>query len=338
MPHFASLDISLGETAICVIDADGVIIEERKVATERKDVVAALRGPRRRYCVVVLEAGALANRLHAALVEARLPAICIETRHAHRILKARMNKTDRNDALGLADLARVGMYRPVHVKSMEGQLARTLLTACENVQHQRVNLENGLRGLLRPYWMRLGKLSGPGLEERARHLTRLAPALGLSVDAMLRAREALRSEFERLDRAVIVAAAADPACRLLMTAPDMGPLTALAYRWTIDDPHRFAQSKSVGAFLGLTRRAKASGEHDPNTGISKWGDRITQTALVRAASHFLIAHNKPNQFQPWARAISVRRGAKRAMVAGARKLAVVLHRIWVTEAEFQLRA
>lgn len=339
MPHYVGLDVSLAETSICVTDDDGVIVQEAKVATDAKAVAAALRGRHRRYGAVILEAGSISIWLYAGLLRAKLPVICVETRHAHRILKARMNKTDRNDARGLAELARMGIYRPVHVKSPDGQLGRTLLRARETIQRQKLNIDIALGGMVRPYGLRLGKLANrQGATELVRRLGRLAPALKVSVDAMLRGREALREELERLDRAIADVAVADPVCRLLMTAPGVGPMTALLFRTTVDDPDRFTRVRDVGAFLGLTRRMRASGESDPNTRISRWGHTPTRTALVRAAAHYLVKNNKPNQFQPWVRAIAARRGNLPAAVAGARKLAVVLLSMWKSGTEFRLEA
>lgn len=339
MPHFVGLDVSLAETNICVLDDAGAIVEETKVATDAKAVIAVLRGKRRRYGAVILEAGSISIWLLLGLRRAKLPVVCVETRHAHRILKARMNKTDRNDARGLAELARMGMYREVHVKSLECQMVRTLLAARESIQRQRLNIDIALSGILRPYGVRLGKrFNREELPVLVKRIGRVAPELKAAIDAMLRSREALRQENARLEQAIASTAESDPVCRLLMTAPGVGPMTALLFRTSVDDPSRFTNVRDVGAFLGLTRRMRASGESDPNTRISRWGHQPTRTALVRAVAHYLVRGGKPHQLRTWVQGIAARRGNLPAMVAGARKLSVVLLSMWKTGAEFRWEA
>lgn len=336
MPHFAGLDVSMAETAICVIDEDGVIVKEVKVPTAPKAIVSALRGEHRRYSIVVLEAGATATWIYEGLSRAGLPVVCAEARHAHQVLKGRVHKTDRNDALGLAELARMGMVRPVLVKSGELLHLRSLLVARETLLRQRITIEFVIRGILRPYGHHLGNVRGDALAVKSRQLVRANRALGAPVDGLLKARQSLIDQYEALHAAVEAAAQNDPVCRLLMTAPGVGPVTSLLYRTTVGEPFRFDPPARVGSYLGLARRANASGASDPNTRISHFGHSPTRVALVRAAGVGLRHGSRPNQLNTWIRQVAARRGNMKAMVAGARKLSVILLMMWRTNTPFRI--
>jgi transposase len=244
-------------------------------------------------------------------------------------------KTDRKDARGIAQLLRMGWFRPVHCKSPPAQEIRALLVGRKLLQGKLVDLELGLRGILRGFGLKLGEVSKGRFAARVRELVAGQPMLERVVEPMLRAREALRAEFHILHRAVLAIVREDAVCRRLMTVPGVGALVAITFTSAIDDPARFRRSHSVGAHFGLTPKRYQSGETDVTGGISKAGDATVRAALYEAANVMLTRASKFSSLKRWALEVARRRGMRRAKVALARKLACVLHRIWVDGSDFR---
>ena len=253
MKHFAGLDVSVKETSVCIVDETGRICREMKVASHPGDLAEALTDPSWNLVRVGLEAGPLSQWLFSGLAEAGLPTICIETRHAKAFLKAQVNKTDRNDARGIAQMMRVNLFRPVHVKTLASQKRRVLLTARKLLQEKAIAIENDIRGLLRNFGLKVGIVGAGKFEERIRDLAGNVPELRDIMDALLVARRKLREQFTVLHERLLSIAKNDAACRRLMTVPGVGPVVALAFAATIDIPARFRNSKAVGPALGLIR-------------------------------------------------------------------------------------
>ena len=166
MDHFAGLDISVKETSVCIVDETGKIAREVKVASEPEALLAVLKNPAYHFKRIGLEAGPLSQWLFSALAEAELAVVCVETRHMQAVLKAQINKTDRNDARGIAQMMRVGLYRPVHVKTLRSQKLRMMLTHRKLLQSKAIAIENDLRGTLRNFGLKVGiagktKFEGP---------------------------------------------------------------------------------------------------------------------------------------------------------------------------------
>jgi transposase len=335
MPYYAGLDISLDMTSVCVVDGEGGILVEASVPTDPTDIAAFLTSVTGAYERVTLEAMSLAYWIHDGLRAAGLPAICIEARHAHRILGARANKTDRNDAHGLAEIARTGLFKVVHVKSAESSHIRGLLTARKLLQTRAIGLENGIGGILRVYGLKLRKVKPGAFERQVRGLLELEPSLAGAIEPLLDARGAIRRAFNKLDRELAAIAKADPVCRRLMTAPGVGSIVAVTYRSVIDRPERFKRSRDVGPHLGMTPRTAQSGKMEWRGGITRWGDRGLRTALFHASLNILNPRMPPCPLRTWALALVSRRGGKRALVAIARRLAVVLHRMWSDGTDFR---
>jgi transposase len=245
------------------------------------------------------------------------------------------NKTDRNDARGIAQIMRTGWYRAVHVKSRACRSWRALLTARRMVLNKRRDVENGIRALLREVGLKVGTPSRKDFAARVRELTADEPVLTSLAESLLSVVEVMTKEVERLSKRVIDEVKTEPTCRRLMTVPGVGPLTALAFRATIDQPGRFRKSRDVGAHLGLTPRRYQSGETDVQGGISRCGDELARTALYEAAHSLLIRSTKWSALRAWGMNIAKRRGMARARVAVARKLAVILHRMWADGSEFR---
>jgi transposase len=335
MDHFAGLDLSVKETSVCIVDDTGRILREVKVASEPEALLQVLRNPAYRFKRIGLEAGPLSQWLFGALAEAGLPVICVETRHMQAVLKAQINKTDRNDARGIAQMMRVGLYRPVHVKTLRSQKLRMLLTHRKLLQSKAIAIENDLRGTLRNFGLKVGMVGTVKFEARIKELVENLPDLAELVEPLLIVRRALSEQTVILHRRLLAIVRDDEVCRRLMTVPGVGPVVALTYRATVDVPARFRNSKAVGAVFGLTPSKYQSGEIDRSGRISRCGDEMMRMMLYEAAQVMLLRSAKWSWLKAWAMKIARHRGMKKAIVALARRLAVIMHRIWVDGTEFR---
>jgi len=282
-----------------------------------------------------LEAGPLSQWLFSALAEAGLPVICVETRHMRAVLKAQINKTDRNDARGIAQMMRVGLYRPVHVKTLRSQKLRMLLVHRKLLQSKSIAIENDLRGTLRNFGLKVGVAGTAKFEARIKELVENLPDLAALVEPLLVVRRVLREQIAVLHCRLLAIVRNDEVCRRLMTTPGVGPVVALTYRATIDVPARFRNSRAVGAVMGLTPCKYQSGQSDRTGAISKCGDEMLRVMLYEAAQILLMRSTKWSWLKAWAMQVARRRGIKKAIVALARRLAVIMHRIWVDGTEFR---
>ena len=252
MDHFAGLDVSVKETSVCIVDDTGRIVREVKVASEPEALLQVLANPAYHFKRIGLEAGPLSQWLFSALAEAGLPVICVETRHMRAVLKAQINKTDRNDARGMAQMMRAGLYRPVHVKTLRSQKLRMLLTHRKLLQSKAIAIDNDLRGTLRNFGLKVGMVGTVKFEARIKELVENLPDLAVLVEPLLVVRRVLREQIGILHRRLLAIVRDDEVCRRLMTVPGVGPVVALTYRATVDVPARFRNSKAVGAVFGLT--------------------------------------------------------------------------------------
>ncbi|MER8950490.1 MULTISPECIES: IS110 family transposase [unclassified Mesorhizobium] len=335
MKHYVGLDVSVKETAICIVDETGTVCREVKVPTHPEDLARVLKDPAWRLERVGLEAGPLSQWLFEGLAKAGLPVVCIETRHVNAFLKAQPNKTDRNDARGIAQMMRVNLFRPVHVKTLTSQKRRALLTARKLLKEKAIAIENDIRGLLRNFGLKVGKVGAVKFEERIRELTEGMPDLAEIVEPLLDARRKLRQNFAALHRKLLAIVRDDEVCRRLMSIPGVGPVASLAYTATIDIPARFRNSKAVGPILGLTPALHESGESRRVGGISLCGDGMMRTLLYEAAQTLLTRVTKWSWLKAWAMDVAKRRGQRKTIVALARRLAVIMHRIWSDGTQFR---
>src|SRR5271166_3333296 len=335
MDHFAGLDVSVKETSVCIVDDTGKLVREVKVSSEPEALLAVLKTPAYHFKRIGLEAGPLSQWLFSALAEAGLPVICVETRHMKAVLKAQINKTDRNDARGIAQMMRAGLYRPVHVKTLRSQKLRMLLTHRKLLQSKAIAIENDLRGTLRNFGLKVGMVGKVKFEARIKELVENLPDLAVLVEPLLIVRRVLREQVDILHRRLLAVVRNDDVCRRLMTIPGVGPVVALTYRVTVDVPARFKNSKAVGAAFGLTPAKYQSGERDRTGGISRCGDEMMRAMLYEAAQIMLIRTTKWSWLKAWAMKIAKNRGMKKAIVALARRLAVIVHRIWIDGTEFR---
>jgi transposase len=338
MKHCAGLDVSVKETAICIVDETGKLVRETKVTTEPEAIVTVLTEAEVEYVRIGLEAGPMSQWLVTGLLEAGLPVVCVETRHMKAVLKAQqVNKSDRNDARGIAQMMRVGLYKPVHVKTLASQHERMLLTSRKLLRDKLQDVENELRGTLRNFGLKVGVVSTGHFEARVRELVVGHSPLEAIIAPLLAVRRVLREQFAVLHKMVLERVRRDRLCRRLMTVPGVGPVVALTFRATVDQPQRFARSKTVGAHFGLAPRRYQSGDTDYDGRVSKCGDAMMRTALYEAAQVLLTRTQKWSWLKAWGMQVARRRGGKKAIVALARRLAVILHRMWVDGSQFRWR-
>ncbi|TPD59341.1 IS110 family transposase [Emcibacter nanhaiensis] len=336
MDIYIGLDISLADTHICIVDQDGAILEETVSETEPSAIFTAVEGYQGYIKRVGLEASSLGSWLHDELSSFDLPVIVVDARHMRASLEAQRNKTDKNDARGIAQMMRMGWYCPVHVKSPESQRLRVLLNNRRTLKRKLVDMENHIRGTLRAFGLKMGKIARGAFEDRARELMDgHEPELMFYIDTMLAVRNNLLEGYSRLHKCVLEIVKSDPVCRRFMTVPGVGPIAALSFRAAIDDPCRFKSSRTVGAYLGLTNRRWQSGTIDREGRITKQGDREVRTALCEAAASLLLRSQKWTAVKAWGLRLAKRTSMMNAIVAVARKLAVILHRMWLDGSTFR---
>jgi transposase len=327
MDYHAGIDVSLEASSICVVDSSGKIVKEAKVLSEPEALIAWFRALPCAPARIGLEAGPLSQWLYAGLKEAGFAVELLETRHVRDAFKAMPVKTDRNDARGIAQLMRLGWFRPVHCKSVSAQETRAVLTARKLLQAKLHDVAMSLRGILRGFGLKVGRTTPASFGVRIRELTENHPALSGIAKALLAVHEVLLKELNGFEKQVRKLARSDSRVRLVMTAPGVGAIVGLTYVAAIDDPGRFSSSKMVGAHFGMTPTKYQSGETDVTGRISKTGDKGVRVALYGAAHVILTMPVKGGALKSWAARLAKRAGMQRAKVALARKLAVILHRM-----------
>jgi transposase len=328
MEHYAGIDVSLECSSVCVVDTSGKIVREVKVASEPTALIGWFCSLGFELARIGLEAGPLSQWLYAAMKQAGLAVELLETRHVSDAFKAMPVKSDRNDARKIAQLMRLGWFRPVHCKSMSAQEIRAMLTARKLVQSKLQDVENSLRGILRGFGLKVGKTTKRSFASRISELVVDQPALETIAAAMLAVHMALLREFNGLEKRVRTMSRRHERARLLMSTPAVGPIVSLTFACAVDDPSRFTSSKQAGPHFGLTPKKYQSGETDYTGRISKLGDASVREALYEAA-HIMLT--KPIKGCPglksWAMRIARRAGTNKAKVALARKLAVIMLRM-----------
>jgi transposase len=335
MDTYVGLDVSLRQTSVCVVDGTGVIQFERTIASDPDAIAALVHAHAPTVRRVGLESGPTSMWLWRALVERGLPAICIDARHAKAALSMQINKSDRNDAAGIARIMQTGWYRQVQIKSPHSHAIRGLLNSRWLLVKVQRDLENQVRGLLKSSGLIIGRAKDGVFSGRTKAL--LAPHAELAAIALplLEAREAIHQQLGQLERRVRQLAREHKQTSAFMTVPGVGPMTALAFLSTVDDPTRFRHARAVGAYVGLTPRRYASGEIDWTGRVSKCGDAMLRTYLFEAAGVLLTRVQKWCALKAWGLRLAKRSGMKKARTAVARKLAVILLHMWRDGSQFQ---
>ncbi len=333
--HYVGLDVSLKQTSICVVNETGSIIREGVVDSDPDAIAAFVRSKAPEVVRIGLETGATSTWLWTELNRMGLPVICIDARHAKAVLKMQINKSDRNDAAGIARIMQTGWFKEVRVKDLDSHTVKALLASRALLVKLKRDVENQIRGLLKNLGLVIGRAKMNVFSVRATELITDRPELAAAVVPLFKAREAIEQQIADLDRKVMHLARINAQVRRFMTTPGIGPVTALCYLATIDDPTRFKRSRSVGAYVGLTTRRYSSGEIDWTGRISKCGDKMLRSYLYEAANVLLTRVAKWSALKSWGIRLAKRIGLRKAKVAVARKLAVILHRMWIDGTEFK---
>jgi transposase len=337
MEVYIGFDISLQTTHVCVVDSEGKTMKEGVASSEVDALATWLRTQCSDWMIkrIVFETGQLSTYFYHSLKALGFPVICIDARHAHGTLKAQRIKTDKNDARGLAQIARTGWYKPIHVKSDASQALRTLVAGRKQLVEARHVLELHMRGTLKTFGIKLGTVTCPGFAAKVKILIEREDGLVKGTfHALLKAREEMLAQEKSLDKQCKALAKADAVCKQLMTIPGVGAITALAFKSEIDDPRRFTTSRDVGVHVGLTPRKYASGEVDRNGGVSKCGNRCLRALLYEASVTMLTRSQKWSRLKAWGVKLAQRSSFKVACTAVARKLAIVMHRMWIDNTNF----
>jgi len=337
----AALDTSATTTALCIVNSrDGSIVLETTVTTDPEAIFGVLEPYLPRLHLVGHEATTWSSWLHRELEALGVPMVLLETLHASRMLEAQRNKTDKNDARGLAQLVRSGWFKPVHAKSREANRMKLLLAHRRTLKRKLLDIENEVRQSLKMFGYMVGpRVQRGSFPQRVRDLTAGDPLLSGATDCMLRCWSTLWDEYRKLHKLLVELVGRDEVCRRWCEIPGVGPVTAMTFKAAVDDPTRFSRSKTLGAHFGLTPRRIQSGtsiDHDGH--ISRRGDGEVRTALYEAASGMITRSKTPSALKTWGLKLAAKRGHKRAVVAVARKLAVIMHRMWLDGSTFRFTA
>jgi transposase len=335
MPHYIGLDVSQQTISVCIVDDEGHCIWRGICRCDPEEIATVVGQHAGAGSRIGVETGPMTPWLVHSLRDCGLDVVCLDARHARAALKMQLNKTDANDAEGLAQVMRTGWYRAVHVKSFDAHRVRALLGARQQLVGMATRISNHVRGVLKVFGILPGRIRGLRFDRRIETCLAERPDLLPIVAPMLAAWRELRGQVAAFDRWIRAAARQSPACRLLMSVPGIGPIIGLSYVSVVEDPSRFRSSRSVGAHLGLTPRRYQSGEIDRSGRISRCGDSLVRTLLYEAAIVIQTRVRRPCALKNWANAIAARSGAGKARVALARKLSVILHAIWRSGQPFQ---
>ena len=336
MTYYVALDVGVRTLALCIVNEEGEVQLERNLPSDVEPIVKCLGNFGGEIEAIGLEAGTLTQYLVYGLRDAGFRTVVMETRHVKSALGAMRNKTDRHDARGIAQILRTGWYREVYVKSLESHYIRTILASRKALLRKCMDLENEVRGLLKVFGIRLPVgLPRGTFDKVVRKPIEQSPALTHALLPLLDARSELYKAFLELDRRVRAIANKDETCQLLRTIPGVGYITSLTFKAAIDDPSRFKRSKTVAAHFGLTPRRYQSGERDIQGRISKSGDGEVRSALYAAANSMMTRAASWSSLKAWGTKLIKAKGRRRGLVAVARKLAVIMHRMWMDGSRFR---
>ena len=339
MEHFVGLDVSQEMTHLCVIDGQGKTVWQGRCLSTPEAIAGTIKSKTPEVVRIGLESGPLSTWHWHALKAMGLPVVCLDARHAQATMSGQVNKTDKNDAYGLAQIVKAGWYREVGVKSLDSHAIRSMLGARAQLVGMRVEVTNQIRGILKTFGIVLSRRTGEPFERLVNEACGDGESMvHHTVRSLLCVYGGLKEQIRHMDRELMDRARQSAVCRQLMTIPGVGVLTALAFVTAIDDPSKFAKSRSVGAYFGLTPRCYQSGEIDQNRGISKCGDGLVRTYLFEAAGTLLTRVEKWSALKAWGLRLVKRSGMKKAKIAVARKLAVIMHRMWVDTSSFRWSA
>ena len=335
MKHYVGLDVSMKKTSVCIVDENGKIVHESEVKTDPHALADSIGKTGLKIEFVGFESGSLAHYLAQGFKERAIPAVCMDARKMSAILSIRVNKTDKNDARGIADALRTGMFTRVHERPLESINRGAVLSMRRFLVNQRTDIKNHVRGILKTYGIRLGAV-GPKrfngtVKNRIQNLDNLVRQ---TLEEMLEIFDIVDQKIDRLDNELLKIAHQDKEVQLLMSAQGVGPITALSYKTEIFDPSRFSNSRAVGAYLGMTPTQYSSGEMKKQGRVSKCGSKELRSLLTEAGIVILTRSKKWSKLKAWGLKLMRKKGSQKAALAVGRKLAIILHRMLVEQKAF----
>ncbi len=335
MKNYVGLDVSMKKTSVCIVNEQGKIVQEFEVKTEPQDLTDAILKTGLKIELVGFESGSLGHYLSKGFKERGLPAVCIDARKMSTLLSIRVNKTDKNDARGIADALRTGMFSRVHDKPEESIHRGAVLAKRRMAIKHRTDIKNHIRGILKTYGIRLGAVGATKFSSKVKsHLEAQNTLVRVTIEGLLEVFDKLHEKIETIDKELLMISSQDKETALLMTVPGIGPVTALTYKAEIFDPSRFRYSRTVGAYLGMTPTQYSSGEIHKQGRISKCGSHELRSLLMEAGVVVLTRSQKWSKLKAWGLKLMRKKGLKKAAIAVGRKLAVIMHRMLVTQKEF----
>lgn len=334
MKYYVGLDVAMKNTSVCIVDEAGKIVHESSVKTDPNALADAIEKTGFRIELVGFESGSLGHYLARGFKERALPAVCMDARKLSPVLALRINKTDKNDARGIADVLRTGMFTRVHDKPQEAVDKSAVLAMRRCIVNQRTDIKNHIRGILKAYGIRLGSVGPTKFSQTVKNRLDMGHLVRLSIEGLLEVFDLLSQKIDMLDQELLMLSKKDTEVRLLMTVPGIGPITALTYKAQIFDPSRFKNSRTVGAYLGMTPTQYSSGETHKQGRVSKCGSSELRSLLNEAALVLLTRSQKWSKLKAWGLKLMRKKGVKKATLAVGRKLAVIMHRMLIDKKEF----
>lgn len=335
MKHYVGLDVSMKKTSVCIVNELGKIVHESEVKTDPHALADEVAKTGMKIELVGLESGSLSHFLVKGLKERALPTVCMDARKMSAFLSVRVNKTDKNDARGIAEALRAGLFTRVHDKPADAINRSATLAMRRLIVQQRTDIKNHIRGILKTYGIRFGSVSPSKFGQKVRqHIEGMDRLVRLSLENLLEIFEKIHEKIEAIDQELISISTQDNETKLLMSIPGIGPITALTYKAEIFDPSRFKDSRTVGAYLGMTPKQYSSGETTKMGRISKCGSNELRFLLNEAAIVLLMRSKKWSKLKAWGLKLMRKKGLKKASLAVGRKLAVIMHRMLLDKKEF----
>jgi len=335
MKYYIGLDVSMKKTSVCIVDEEAKIVHESVVKTDPHELAEVIKKTGFSIKLVGFESGSLSHYLYAELKQRGLPVVCIDARHMSVLLSTTINKTDKNDARGIAKALRNGSFKAVHQKPKESIDRGAVLTMRRAMVKQRADLKNHIRGVLKAYGIRLGSVGATKFSATVKRCLEGVDALVCStIEAVLSIFDLLHKKISLLETQLVSLAKKDKEIKQLMTVPGIGLVTALTYKAEIFDPSRFSDSRSVGAYLGMTPTQYSSGETHKKGRISKCGSKELRSLLTEAGLVVLTRSQKWSKVKAWGLKLMRKKGVRKAALAVGRKLAVIMHRMLLSEKEF----
>lgn len=335
MNYYAGLDVSMKDTFICILDEAGKVINQGRSKTNPEEISRYLKRHQLSLDKVGIESGALSHWLVEELKKMEIPALCIDARKMAAIMSIQINKTDKNDARAIAEAMRCKMYREVVAKSQSSIEIGTLMSSRRLIVEQKVQITNAIRGFLKTYGIRLGSCGDASFAQKVREKYKDKNLVAWEgIVGLLNCFEKIYEELKILTKRVEDLARTDEEVKRFMTIPGVGAITALSYKIEIDNPRRFRNSRAVGAYLGMTPKQYSSGETKRQGRISKYGSSEVRSLLNEAATVMLRRSQRWSKLKAWGVKLQRKHGFKKATMAVGRKLAVIMHKMWIDQTDF----